>query len=107
MRQLGAAGPGRPHQQLLACWRSVNPLSRRAGSIAPPLGPPGRGLDEHWDGAVQVAASYFGPLRISDSRRSATPGACSDCSWTTRTVAWIEPMVLSNGIGCRRGMSAH
>ena len=42
MRQLGAAGPDRPRQQSLACWRSVNPLSRRAGSIAPPLGPPGR-----------------------------------------------------------------
>eukprot|EP00964_Phaeocystis_antarctica_P052618 scaffold30826_cov67-Phaeocystis_antarctica.AAC.7 len=30
MRQLGAAGPDRPRQQSLACWRSVNPLSRRA-----------------------------------------------------------------------------
>jgi len=40
MPQLGAAGPGRPHQQSLPCWRSFNPLFRRAGSIAPPLGPP-------------------------------------------------------------------
>ena len=45
MRQLGAAGPGRPHQQSLPRWRSFNPLSRRAGSIAPPLGPPRRGLE--------------------------------------------------------------
>ena len=56
MRQLGAAGPGRPHQQLLACWRSVNPLPRRAGSIAPPLGPPGRAGVEHWDGAVRCVS---------------------------------------------------
>ena len=40
MRQLGAAGPDRPRQQSLPCWRSFNPLFRRAGTIAPPLGPP-------------------------------------------------------------------
>ena len=34
MRQLGAAGPGCPCQQSLPRWRSFNPLSRRAGSIA-------------------------------------------------------------------------
>jgi len=45
MRQLGEAGPGRPRQQSLPCWRSFNPLFRRAGSIAPPLGPPRRALE--------------------------------------------------------------
>ena len=45
MRQLGAAGPSRPRPQSLARWRSFNPLSRRAGSIAPPLGSPGTGLE--------------------------------------------------------------
>ena len=45
MRQLGAAGPDRPRQQSPACWRSVNPLSSRARSIAPPLGPPGRAIE--------------------------------------------------------------
>ena len=45
MRQLGAAGPDRPRQQSLPCWRSFNPLFRRAGSIAPPLGPPGRAVE--------------------------------------------------------------
>ena len=47
MPQLGAAGPDRPRQQSLPCWRSFNPLSRRAGSIAPPLGPPGRAGVQH------------------------------------------------------------
>ena len=42
MPQLGAAGPDRPRQQSPPCWRSFNPLFRRAGSIAPPLGPPRR-----------------------------------------------------------------
>ena len=56
MRQLGAAGPGCPHQQSLAPWRSFNLLSRRAGSIAPPLGPPGRAGVEHWDGAVRCVS---------------------------------------------------
>ena len=51
MRQLGAAGPDRPRQQSLPCWRSFNPLFRRAGSIAPPLGPPRGAGVEHWDGA--------------------------------------------------------
>ena len=50
MPQLGAAGPDRPRQQSLPCWRSFNPLFRRAGSIAPPLGPPGRAGVEHWRG---------------------------------------------------------
>jgi hypothetical protein len=37
MPQLGAAGPDSPRQQSLPCWRSFNPLFRRAaGSIAPP-----------------------------------------------------------------------
>ena len=63
MRQLGAAGPGRPRQQSLACWRSFNPLSRRAGSIAPPLGPPGRAGVEHWDGAVRCVS--VDPVRLS------------------------------------------
>ena len=45
MRQLGAAGPGRPRQQSPAGWRSFNPLCRRAGSIVPPLGPHLGGLD--------------------------------------------------------------
>ena len=40
---------------------------------------------------VQVAASYFGPLRISDSRRSATPGACSHFVWAARTGTWTHP----------------
>jgi hypothetical protein len=58
MRQLGAAGPDRPRQQSLPCWRSFNPLFRRAGSIAPPLGPPGRAAGvEHWDGAVYGCVS--------------------------------------------------
>jgi hypothetical protein len=35
MPQLGGAGPDRPRQQSLPCWRSFNPLFRRAGSIAP------------------------------------------------------------------------
>ena len=49
MPQLGAAGPDRPHQhESLPCWRSFNPLFRRAGSIAPPLGPPQRAGVEHW-----------------------------------------------------------
>ena len=52
MPQLGAAGPDSPRQQSLPCWRSFNPLFRRAGSIAPPLGPPRRAGVEHWDGAV-------------------------------------------------------
>ena len=46
MPQLGAAGPDRPpHQQSLPCWRSFNPLFRRAGSIAPPLGAHRGGLE--------------------------------------------------------------
>jgi hypothetical protein len=45
MPQLGAAGPDRPRQQSLPCWRSFNPRFRRAGSIAPPLGPPRGGLE--------------------------------------------------------------
>ena len=58
MRQLGAAGPDRPRQQSLPCWRSFNPLFRGAGSIAPPLGPPGRAAGvEHWDGAVYGCVS--------------------------------------------------
>ena len=56
MRQLGAAGPGRPRQQLLECLRSVNPLSRSAGSIAPPLGPPGKAGVEHWYGDVRCVS---------------------------------------------------
>jgi len=48
MPQLGAAGPDRPCQQSLPCRRSFNPLFRRAGSIAPPLGPPRRAGVEHW-----------------------------------------------------------
>ena len=40
MPQLGAAGPDRPRQQSLPCWRSFNPLFRRAGSIEVPLIPP-------------------------------------------------------------------
>ena len=56
MPQLGAAGPYRPHQQSLPCWRSLNPLFRRAGSIAPPLGPPGTAGVEHWDGAVRCVS---------------------------------------------------
>ena len=59
MRQLGAAGPGRPCPQSLACWRSFNPLCRRAGSIAPSLtslSPPGRAGVEHWDGAVRCVS---------------------------------------------------
>ena len=56
MRQLGAAGPGCPRQQSLPRWRSFNPLSRRAGSIAPPLGPPGRAGVEHWYGAVRCVS---------------------------------------------------
>jgi hypothetical protein len=51
MRQLGAAG-----QQSLAWWRRFNPLSRRAGSIEVPLGPPGRAGVEHWDGAVRCVS---------------------------------------------------
>ena len=47
MPQLGAAGPDRPRQQSLPCRRSFNPLFRRAGSIAPPLGPPRRAGVEH------------------------------------------------------------
>ena len=35
---------------------SFNPLSRRAGSIAPPLGPPGRAGVEHWYGAVRCVS---------------------------------------------------
>jgi hypothetical protein len=35
MPQLGATGLDRPRQQSLPCWRSFNPLFRRAGSIAP------------------------------------------------------------------------
>ena len=35
----------------LSIWRSFNPLSKRAGSIAPPLGPPRRAEVEHWDDA--------------------------------------------------------
>jgi len=31
MPQFGAAGPDRPRQQSLPCWRSFNPLFRRAG----------------------------------------------------------------------------
>ena len=54
MPQLGAAGPDRPRQQSIPCWRSFIPLFRRAGLIAPPLGPPGRAGVEHWDhGAVR------------------------------------------------------
>jgi hypothetical protein len=45
MRQLGAAGPDRSRRQSLPCWRSFNPLFRRAGSIAPPLGPHRGGLE--------------------------------------------------------------
>jgi len=56
MPQLGAAGPDRPRQQSLPCWTSFNPLFRRAGSIAPPLGPPGRAGVEHWDGAVRCVS---------------------------------------------------
>jgi hypothetical protein len=56
MPQLGAAGPDRPRQQSLPCWRSFNPLFRRAGSIAPPLGPPRRAGVEHWDGAVRCVS---------------------------------------------------
>ena len=56
MRQLGAAGPYRPRQQSLPCWRSFNPLFRRAGSIAPPLGPPRRAGVEHLDGAVRCVS---------------------------------------------------
>ena len=44
MRQLGAAGPGCPRQESPALWRSFYPLCRRAGSIAPPLGPHRGGL---------------------------------------------------------------
>ena len=59
MPQLGAAGadPIVPaNNRLLTVlekyWRSFNPLFRRAGSIAPPLGPPGsRAGVEHWVGA--------------------------------------------------------
>ena len=56
MPQLGAAGPDRPRQQSLPCWRSFNPLFRRAGSIAPPLGPPRRAGVEQWDGAVRCVS---------------------------------------------------
>jgi hypothetical protein len=56
MPQLGAAGPDRPRQQSIPCWRRFNPLFRRAGSIAPPLGPPGRAGVGHWDGAVKYGA---------------------------------------------------
>ena len=56
MRQLGAAGPDCPHQQSLPCRRSFNPLFRRAGSIAPPLGPPQRAGVEHWDRAVRCVS---------------------------------------------------
>ena len=56
MPQLGAAGLDRPRQQSLSCWRSFNPLFRRAGSIAPPLGSPGRAGVEHWDGAVRCVS---------------------------------------------------
>jgi hypothetical protein len=59
MPQLGAAGPDRPRQQSLPSWRSFNPLFRKAGSIAPPLGPPRSWAGvEHWewDGAVRCVS---------------------------------------------------
>ena len=72
MPQLGAAGPDRPRQQSLPCWRSFNPLFRRAGSIAPPLGPPGRAGVEHWDtglyGACVVARWVESSTRLAGFR---------------------------------------
>jgi len=56
MPQLGAAGPDCPRQQSLPCWRSFNPLFRRAGSIAPPLGPPQRAGVEHWYGDLRCVS---------------------------------------------------
>ena len=78
MRQLGAAGPGRPRQQSLPCWRSFNPLFRRAGSIAPPLGPPRRAGVEHWDAglygacrsrrpSVECCLAVYGLLYLGES----------------------------------------
>ena len=42
MRQLLAVGRQQPHKQSLPVWQSLNPLLLRAGSIAPPPGPPRR-----------------------------------------------------------------
>jgi hypothetical protein len=57
---LGAAGPDRPRQQSLPCWRSFNPLfiqkSRidRATTRRAHRGGRRAGV-EHWDGAVYGA----------------------------------------------------
>ena len=59
MPQLGAAGPeGRivPANNRYRAGDGFNSLFRRAGSIAPPLGPPGRAGVEHWDGAVRCVS---------------------------------------------------
>jgi hypothetical protein len=57
MPQLGAAGPNRPRQQSFPCWRSFNPLFRRAAiDRATTRPPPGRAGVEHWDGAVRCVS---------------------------------------------------
>ena len=79
MPQLGAAGPDRPHQhESLPCWRSFNPLFRRAGSIAPPLGPPRRAGVEHWD------AGLYGACRSIQ---------CCLAVW----FRWVEPSTRPGG----------
>jgi hypothetical protein len=48
MLQLLAVGRQRSHQQSLPVWQSLNPLLRRAASIAPPPSPPRDGEGLRW-----------------------------------------------------------
>jgi hypothetical protein len=79
MPQLGAAEPDRPRQQSLPCWRSFNPLFRRAGSIAPPLGPPRCGLE------LSTGTGLYGACRSTQ---------CCLAVWSR----WVESSTRLGGV---------
>jgi hypothetical protein len=80
MPQLGGAGPrDRPRQQSLLCWRSFNPLFKRAGSITPPLGPPRRAVE------LSTGAGLYGACRSTQQ--------CCLAVWSR----WVESSTRLGG----------
>jgi len=108
--QLGAAGPGRPRQQSLPCWKSFNLLFRRAGSIAPPLGPPRGGLELSTGTSLTRLRATLGrlgkPLRQSAGCSGVSPSHRPSTGSCHRARALAQQHVPGNGchLACIQGV---